>query len=355
MFAAGLVDMISTDYAGGHHDPILLAIDRATRAGVVSLPAAVAMATANVADAIAGQLEKADVRSWFLLPRTVQFAILTVPEGRHTIQVRYLGYEPRVVPNVLVRAGQETVLEIALTEQIVEGAEVVVEADARDGRPLDDMAAVSARSFSVEEARRYAGAVDDPARLAAAFAGVATSGSGVQDNALAIRGNAPKGVLWRLEGVPIPTPAHFAGQTVAGGGGLTLFSGQLLTDSDFLSGAFPADYGNALAGVFDMNFRTGNPTQREHTLQASVLGLEAASEGPFVQGRPSTYLFNYRYSTLALLMPLDIQAVKRQVAEGVPKAAVARKFGISRIMLRKLALATWVVIWAMPPPLTRAR
>src|SRR5690606_4599452 len=126
----------------------------------------------------------------------------------------------------------------------------------------DDLAAVSARSFSVEEAQRYAGAVDDPARLATAFAGVATAGSGVQDNAVAIRGNAPKGVAWRLEGVPIPTPSHFAGLSVAGGGGLTLFSGRLLADSDVFTGAFPAAYGNALAGVFDMHFRTGNPATR---------------------------------------------------------------------------------------------
>lgn len=93
-----------------------------------------------------------------------------------------------------------------------------MQAAALDGQPLDDMAAVSARSFSVEETRRYAGAVDDPARLATAFAGVTTSGSGVQDNALSIRGNAPKGVLWRLEGVEIPNPSHFAGLSVAGGG-----------------------------------------------------------------------------------------------------------------------------------------
>lgn len=237
-----------------------------------------------------------DAEGRFVLPR--------VPLGRQTLQVRFLGYEPRLLPNVLVRAGQETVLEVALREQVMEGEEVVVRAEARDGRPLNDMAAISARSFSVEEARRYAGAVDDPARLATAFAGVATSGSGVQDNALIIRGNAPKGVLWRLEGVPIPNPNHFAGLSVAGGGGLTLFSGQLLADSDVLTGAFPAEYGNALAGVFDMHFRTGNPATREHTAQVGLLGVEAASEGPFRRGAPATYLFNYRYSTLGLLLPL---------------------------------------------------
>ncbi|MEU0878332.1 amidohydrolase family protein [Lentzea sp. NPDC005914] len=54
MFEAGLVDTISTDYAAGNHDPILLAIDRATKAGVVGLPAAVAMATSAVADTFPG-------------------------------------------------------------------------------------------------------------------------------------------------------------------------------------------------------------------------------------------------------------------------------------------------------------
>ncbi len=245
-------------------------------------------------DPLLGTATDADGR--FVLPR--------VPLGRHTLHVRYLGYAPRVLPNVLVRAGQETVLDIELVERVVEGEEVVVRAEARDGRPLDDLAAVSARSFSVEEARRYAGAVDDPARLATAFAGVATAGSGVQDNAVAIRGNAPKGVGWRLEGVPIPTPSHFAGLTVAGGGGLTLFSGRLLADSDVFTGAFPAEYGNALAGVFDMHFRTGNPATREHTAQVGVIGVEVASEGPFRRGAPSTYLVNYRYSTLGLVMPL---------------------------------------------------
>src|SRR5690606_4177254 len=198
---------------------------------------------------------------------------------------------------------KEVVLEVGLRERVVEGAGVVVRPAAEAGAPLNDMAAVSARSFSVEETRRYAGAVDDPARLASAFAGVSTAG-GVQENALVIRGNAPKGVLWRLEGVEIPNPNHFAGLTVAGGGGLTLFSGQLLADSDFFTGAFPAEYGNALSGVFDVRFRAGNPAVREHPAQVGLLGGQFASDGPFVRDRPSTYLFNYRYSTLGLLMPL---------------------------------------------------
>ncbi|PAP76434.1 carboxypeptidase-like regulatory domain-containing protein [Rubrivirga marina] len=266
-----------------------LVVDRDTRVPLIG-------ATVVVADSdpLLGASTDADGR----------FVLRAVPLGRQTLHVRSLGYEPRAIPNVLVRAGQETVLEVALAEAVVEAGEVVVTAAARDGRPTDEMSAVSARSFSVEEARRYAGAADDPARLATAFAGVATSGSGVQDNAIAIRGNAPKGVGWRLEGVPIPTPSHFAGLSVAGGGGLTLFSGRLLADSDVFTGAFPAAYGDALAGVFDMRFRTGNPATREHTAQVGVIGVEVASEGPIRTGGAATYLANYRYSTLGLLLPL---------------------------------------------------
>lgn len=204
---------------------------------------------------------------------------------------------------VLVSSGKETVLHFELKEQVFEGEEITVSPEIDKAKPLNDMAYVSSRSFTVEETRRYAGGLDDPSRMATAFAGV-SSGGGIQQNALVIRGNAPKNVQWRLQGVEIPNPNHFAGLSVAGGGGLTLFSGQLLADSDFMTSAFPAQYGNALAGVFDINFRSGNMKQREHAAQIGINGLEFASEGPFSENGNSTYLFNYRYSTLALLMPL---------------------------------------------------
>ncbi|MEX2600099.1 MAG: TonB-dependent receptor [Balneolaceae bacterium] len=231
------------------------------------------------------------------------FVIRNVPLGRHDIEVSFLGYQPVIRTGVLISSGRETVLRFELKEQIFQGEEIVVSPEREKDRPLNEMAYVSARSFTVEETRRYAGGLDDPSRMATAFAGV-TSGGGIQQNALVIRGNSPKSVQWRLQGATIPNPNHFAGLSVAGGGGLTLFSGQLLADSDFLTGAFPAQYGNALSGVFDMNFRSGNRVNREHTAQIGINGLEFASEGPFTTSSSSTYLFNYRYSTLALIMPL---------------------------------------------------
>lgn len=232
-----------------------------------------------------------------------EFKIKNVQLGRHDIKISFLGYKPIIQTGVMVGSAKEVVLHIRLEQRVFKGDEVTVSPDKQKEQPLNDMAFVSARSFTVEETRRYAGGLDDPARMATVFAGVSSAG-GIQQNALVIRGNAPKNVQWRLQGVEIPNPNHFAGLSVMGGGGLTLFSGQLLSDSDFMTGAFPAQYGNALSGIFDVNFRTGNSNQREHTAQIGLNGLEVASEGPFSKRGSSTYLFNYRYSTLALLMPL---------------------------------------------------
>jgi hypothetical protein len=232
------------------------------------------------------------------------YKIPGVPLGRYSIQISFLGYDPLIIPEIQVTSGKEVVINAALKQSLTQMDEVTVKAHSRKDIPLNTMASISARTFTVEETKRYAGGLDDPARMVSAFAGV-TVGN-IQDNAIVIRGNSPKGVSWRLEGVEIPNPSHLPGGNVAGGGFVTIFSSQLLSNSDFFTGAFPAEYGNALAGVFDMKLRNGNSEKREHTFQIGVLGIDAASEGPFKKDGQATYLFNYRYSTFGLLCNLGI-------------------------------------------------
>ncbi|GJH40115.1 prevent-host-death protein [Capnocytophaga sp. HP1101] len=239
------------------------------------------------------------------------FSITNLPIGRITLQISYIGYESRVIPEVMITSAKEVVLSIALKEAATELEAVEVVAGIRKEKPLNTMATVSARAFSVEETQRYAGGLGDPARLASAFAGVSTGN--LQDNSIIVRGNAPQGVSWRLEGVEIPSPQHFSGGNVIGGGLVTLFSNQVIGNSDFLTGAFPAEYGNALAAVFDVKMRTGNATRHEHTAQVGVLGLDFASEGPLSRKSGASYLFNYRYSTLGLLNDLKINNTGQRI------------------------------------------
>ena len=230
------------------------------------------------------------------------FKITNVPVGRYDIKVSFIGYEPRIFREVLVNSAKEVVLNIELKESPIMMNEIVVEQEQEKEKSLNSMSAISARSFTVEETRRYAGGLDDPTRLATGFAGV-TSGN-LQDNAIIVRGNAPKGILWQVEGVTVPNPNHFPDGNVAGGGMMSILSAQLLSNSDFFTGAFPAEYGNALSGVFDIKMRKGNDQKREHTFQLGILGVDFATEGPFSKNSKASYLINYRYSTLSLVLPL---------------------------------------------------
>ena len=221
-----------------------------------------------------------------------------VPVGRQTIQYSYTGYEPQTASQVMVIAGKELELNISLKENLSALKEVTVSAYKDGVAPLNEMATVSARSFSVEETRRYAASFADPARMVMNFPGVSNGGD--QSNGIVVRGNAPTGVLWRLEGIEIPNPNHFGGLG-ATGGAISMLNANVLGTSDFYTGAFPAEIGNALSGAFDLSFRNGNAERREHTVQVGALGLEAATEGYFRKGSKASYLVNYRYSTLALL------------------------------------------------------
>lgn len=229
------------------------------------------------------------------------FTITNIPIGRYDIKVTAIGYEPYIGKEIEVISAKETFLTIFLKEKNNILAEVVVKPKVNKEEALNPMATVSAKMLSVEEAKRYAGGFDDPARLVSAFAGVSSS---VNNNGIVVRGNSPKSLQWKFEGVEISNPNHFADLAAFGGGGLSALSSQCLANSDFFSGAFPAEYNNALSGVFDISMRTGNRNKRENTIQIGLTGIDLASEGPIKKGSRSSYLFNYRYSTLSLLQPI---------------------------------------------------
>jgi len=227
------------------------------------------------------------------------FKIEKVSVGRHSLRFTYVGYEDAMVSELFVSSGKEVELNIEMLEKVNNMNEVVVTANKDKAQANNEFATVSARSFSAEEMSRYAATQDDPARVVQSFAGVMTSGD--DNNQIVIRGNSPRGLLWTMEGLEIPNPNHFSSGEGSSGGGVSILSANVLANTDFFTSAFPAQYGDALSGVFDLNLRKGNTDKHEFTFQAGILGLEAALEGPFSNNYNGSYLVNYRYSTLQLL------------------------------------------------------
>ncbi|MEY4974156.1 MAG: hypothetical protein RLZZ55_944 [Bacteroidota bacterium] len=229
------------------------------------------------------------------------FSIVKVPVGKHQLVASAAFYDSRTL-TIEVTSGRELIVQIPLQEKISEQNAVRV-VGRKQGEVLNEMAVLSAQQFSVEETNRYPGSRMDPARMASNFAGV--NGADDSRNDIVVRGNSPLGVIYRVEGIDIPNPNHFAISGTSGGP-VSLLNNKILGNSDFFMSAFPAEYGNSLSGVFDLKLRNGNNNQHEFTGQFGLLGTEFLAEGPLSKNGKSSYLVMGRYSTLTIFQKLNI-------------------------------------------------
>ena len=282
-----------------------------------------------------------------------KFRLEKIAVGRISLAIQFLGYESITLSDIVVNSGKEVVLNIHMQEGLVKMDEFVVLANQNKGELINDMSISSGRSVTLEETERFAGGFNDPSRILSNFAGVATSQSG--NNEIIVRGNSPKYVQWRLEGVEITNPNHFADQNSVGGG-ISALNNSLLATSDFYTGAFSAEYGDVLSGVYDVKLRAGNNEKFESVFGLGVLGTDLTLEGPFKKGYGGSYLVNYRYSTLSLVSDMglvDIGGVPKfqdatfKVVLPTNKMGVFSIFGLSGLSSISLEDVK-ADIWALP-------
>lgn len=239
------------------------------------------------------------------------FALLKVPVGRQAIRISVMGYEEQTIQDILVTSGKQTVLTILLTEKLNLLDGVVIKSNRN--RNNNEMVAVSNRSFNPDDTRKFAGSLGDPSRMIANGAGVMSGNDSRND--IVVRGNSPSGVLWQMEGIDIPNPNHF-GTLSSTGGPVSLLNNNNLGKSDFYTGAFAAQYGNAISSVFDLRLRNGNSDKHEFLAEVNFTGFELGAEGPFSAKSKASYLINYRYSTVDVLSSLGLDV---GVGKAVPK------------------------------------
>lgn len=233
------------------------------------------------------------------------FRFVDLPPGRYPIEISYLGYQQLTLNEILVSSGKEQVLDVLLQEAATSLTAVTVKAS----REPRNNASPNILNLSQEETLRFPATFNDPARLSTAYAGVSSAND--QANHLIIRGQSPLGMNWRLQGLEIVNPNHtanagtFTDRSTLSGGGVNAVSAQLLQEANFYLGAAPAEMGNATTALLDMRLRKGNNEQQEYTLQAGLIGVDLAAEGPIKTGG-SSYLINYRYSFTGLLSDLGV-------------------------------------------------
>lgn len=239
------------------------------------------------------------------------FTIESVPVGRHTLLFRSVGYESGSTA-ILVTSGRQTVVDFEMIESAIRMREVIVGAGGSH-RTINETALVSTTPFTIDEVKRFAGGFEDPGRIAQNFAGVVVTSDKTND--IIIRGGSPSEVLWRLDGIDIPNPHHFASQG-ASGGPINAINSNLLSDSDVLTGAFPAEYGTRLSGVFDLRTRRGNRDRYEFVGQIGFNGIEGMAEGPIPVANGGSFIASYRKSTLEVF---DMIGVSLGIGSIIPR------------------------------------
>lgn len=223
--------------------------------------------------------------------------------GRYTIEANFVGYEPMIMKEILVSGAKECVIDFLLREDTHQLGEVVVKPRINKLATVNPNVLTGGVMLSMEEATRFAGGYNDPARLVMAYAGVSGESDG---SGLSVHGNAPERMQYRIEGVEVFTPNHYNDLWNAGAGLVSALNANVIGNSDFFTSAFNANYSNALGGVFDVKMRPGNNTKHENILQIGSTSEELTLEGPISKEHKSSYIINYRYGFSTLVDQLGL-------------------------------------------------
>ncbi len=285
----------------------LILVTILTICGVVNIQAQTVRGT--VTDAISGEkligatVKVVETGTGSVVDLEGNFRIDIPQSGRYTLETSYVGYEPNVMKEVLVAGVKEVVIDIQLRENNTELTEVVVRPRVNKEATVNPAVLTGGVMLSMEEASRFAGGYNDPARLVMSFAGISGEADG---SGLSIHGNAPERMQYRIEGVEVFTPNHFNDTWNAGYGLVSALNSNVIGNSDFFTSTFNANYNNALSGVFDVKMRTGNNAKHENILQIGTVSEELTLEGPISRKSNSSYTVNYRYGFTSLVDKLNL-------------------------------------------------
>lgn len=225
-----------------------------------------------------------------------------------TLIISFVGYKSQIIEVNSSDLPQD--LTISLVSEMLQ---TVVVTASKGTEPVNEFATISARRITIDETEKLPGGFNDIGRMAQNFAGVQKADD--TTNEIVVRGNNPGSVLWRIDGIDVPNPNHFS-ELGTSGGPLSLLNTNTIRDSDFYTGAFPAEYGNATGAAFDIRLKNGRKDRVHFLGQVGFNGFEAMIDGPFAKNSDATFMINYRNSNLTLIEKMNL--IDFDIHLGVP-------------------------------------
>jgi hypothetical protein len=214
------------------------------------------------------------------------YVITGVQPGTYQLKATLIGYESSVNADVVVNPQRNRKISFALQSSTVELSAVEVPSE-YFSRPAENV--VSMRTLSPEEIRRSPGSAEDIFRVMQSMPGVATAGG--KSAQLIVRGGNPNENLTLLDNIEIYNPIHFA-RTGESMGIISIVNPALLEKVDFLTGGFPAKYGDKMSSVFDMTLQDGNKELYNTDVNANIAGFGVMVDGPLIEN--SSMIFSVR-------------------------------------------------------------
>ena len=203
------------------------------------------------------------------------FYSLTLPEGKYTFTVSYIGYES--IEKTLTLKESQT-LDFELTEATNQLAEVEVTAKRLDENlNRAEMSTTQLTAKQIKAIPQFLGEFD-VIRSITLLPGVTTVGEGA--SGFNVRGGKTDQNLILLDQAPVYNSSHIFGF-------FSVFNGDAVRDLKLYKGGIPAPYGGRLSSVLDVHQKEGNTKEFAGTMGLGLLSSRLMLEGPLVKDKAS--------------------------------------------------------------------
>lgn len=226
------------------------------------------------------------------------YIISGVAPGSYNLSVRFLGYEPQTLFNIIVKSKGNPEYNFSLSPKAEALEGVVLQADNFISRPKESP--LSTRTLSAVELATYPGGNNDVVQVAQTLPGVSPSVGGFR-NDLIIRGGAPNESVYYLDGIEIPNINHFSTQGSAGGP-VGMINVSFIENVTLSASSFDARYDNALSGVLQFEQRKGSSEGWNRNIRVSASETALTFDGPISE--KTTFIGSVRRSYLQFLFEL---------------------------------------------------
>lgn len=224
-----------------------------------------------------------------------EYIISKLTPGIYTLTVRYIGYETKRIPDIVVGANRSQIVDIKLNPSTVMGDEITVTSGYFS--ETSSTQGIGKVSFTPEEIRRSPGAAQELGRVLNALPSVASQGDTSQD--LLVRGGSPIENGNYIDNIPLPNIRHFQNQSGRSNGPIGIVNTDLISSIDFSAGGFTAKFGNHLSSVSDISYRDGNLNRLRGDVGLNLAGFGINLDGPISEN--TSYLVSARRSYLDLI------------------------------------------------------